>query len=207
MDRIGSMIFSDSAPALAQRLLGCTMVRVTDDGVRLAVRIVETEAYCGPEDQAAHTRNGHRSPRNEVMYGEPGLLYVYFTYGMHHCMNVVCGEAGVGVAVLLRAAEPLEGVERMFANRSGLKPRKHPLRERDLCSGPARLCQAMGIDLGHNGLDLNTDNRVWIEPRAADPGPVVNTARGGVDSAGEWAGAPLRWYLDESAHVSRRSRG
>ncbi len=196
--------FARPAESLARSLLGCTLVRVTDDGVRLAGRIVETEAYCGPEDQAAHSRNGHRSARNEVMYGKPGLAYVYFTYGMHHCMNVVCGAVDEPVAVLLRALEPVEGIGRMFVNRAGAKPRKHPLRERDLCSGPARLCQAMEIDLGLNGLDLTSDKRMWIEPREEPPADVVNTTRVGIGEAGEWVEAPLRWYIGDSAHVSRR---
>ncbi len=189
---------------LAQDLLGCTLVRITGDGARLSGRIVETEAYCGPEDQAAHSRNGHRSARNEVMYGEPGLAYVYFTYGMHHCMNVVCGAVDEPVAVLIRALEPIEGVERMRRNRTGAKPRKHPLRGRDLCSGPARLCQALEIDLGHNGVDLTADKRMWIEPRGEAPAGVVNTTRVGIGEEGEWVEAPLRWYVKDCAHVSRR---
>ena len=205
-DRLPSAGYATDPRSLAVALLGCTLVRITDDGTRLAGRIVETEAYCGPEDQAAHTRNGHRSARNEVMYGKPGLVYVYFTYGMHHCMNVVCGEVDLGVAVLLRALEPVDGLDRMLENRTGTKPRKHPLRERDLCSGPARLCQAFGLSLDDNGRDLTADPALWIEraEHDAEPGKIVNTARIGVDSAGEWATKPLRWYLAESAHVSRR---
>ena len=91
------------AVELAPALLGCVLVRTLDDGARLVGRIVETEAYAGPHDQAAHTRNGHRSTRNEVMWGRAGLCYVYFTYGMHHCMNVVCGGVDVPEAVLVRA--------------------------------------------------------------------------------------------------------
>jgi DNA-3-methyladenine glycosylase len=137
------------------------------------------------------------------MYGPPGLAYVYFTYGMHHCVNVVCGEVGEPVAVLIRAIEPTEGLARMFVNRAGTRPRVHPLRDRDLCSGPARLCQALEIDLRLNGLDLTTDSRLWIEPRRGEIGEVANTPRIGVESAGAWAGAPLRWCLAGSAHASR----
>lgn len=199
--------YRTEALSLAPQLLGCTLVRALPGGARLAGRIVETEAYAGPADQAAHTRNGHRSPRNEVMWGEAGHCYVYFTYGMHHCMNVVCGGVGIPEAVLIRALEPVEGVEQMHANRAGTKPRKRPLTDRDLCSGPARLCQALGIDLSRNGLDLTTPGEMWIEP-AIDPVPpdrIVNTTRIGIDSAGpEWAGKPWRWYDSGSAHVSRR---
>jgi DNA-3-methyladenine glycosylase len=187
---------------LARALLGCTLVRVDDDGTRLAGRIVETEAYCGPEDQASHARNGHRSPRNESMYGPPGLAYVYFTYGMHHCMNVVCGGPGEPLAVLIRALEPVEGLERMMRNRTGGKRRKSSLGERDLCSGPGRLCQALGVGRELDGLDLVTDHRMWIEPRLREPPETVNTPRVGVERAGDWALAPLRWFLPGCAHVS-----
>lgn len=221
MPRLSRTDFCTDAVTLAPRLLGCRLVRFSDDGERLAGVIVETEAYMGPEDQAAHTRNGHRSARNEVMWGAAGLCYVYFTYGMHHCMNVVCGGGpdGVGVpqAVLVRALEPTEGIERMRRNRSptatGSKPRKHPLRDRDLCSGPARLCQAMGISLADNGTDMSGNGsgsglgRIWIErgSERVPPDRIVNATRIGIDSAGpEWAGKRWRWYDGGSAHVSRR---
>lgn len=190
---------------LARAILGCVLVRINERGERLAGRIVETEAYGGVEDQAAHSRNGHRSARNETMYGPPGLAYVYFTYGMHHCMNVVCGEAGEPVAVLIRALEPIDGVERMFANRTVGKQHRRPLAERHLCSGPARLCEAFGLDLSFNGVDLTGDDRLWIEPRVKAPVRVVNTTRVGVERAGEWARKPWRWYDAESAHISRRA--
>lgn len=200
--RLGASEYSARPEILARALLGCTLVRIADDGARLAGRIVETEAYCGPEDQASHARNGHRSARNETMYGPPGLAYVYFTYGMHHCMNVVCGGPGEPLAVLIRALEPTEGLDRMRVNRTGGKPRKSPLRERELCSGPGRLCQALCIGRDLDGLDLITDHRMWIEPRDEEPAEPVCTPRVGVDRAGDWARAPLRWYLSGCAHVS-----
>ena len=215
MKRLGRTFFSCDAAVLAPALVGCTFVRMTDAGERLAGLIVETEAYAGPADQAAHTRNGHRSPRNEVMWGDAGLCYVYFTYGMHHCMNVVCGGVDVPEAVLVRAIDPVDGIEIMRTNRSstatGSKPRKHPLRDRDLCSGPARLCQALGISRDENGLDMTQSDRLWIESApdlergAVPPDRIVNTTRVGIDSAGpEWAGKPWRWYDRGSAHISKR---
>ena len=215
--RLGREWFARPAVELAPALLGCVLVRTTDAGERLTGVIVETEAYMGPEDQAAHTRNGHRSARNEFMWGEAGLCYVYFTYGMHHCMNVVCGGREIPQAVLVRALEPVEGIESMRANRSptatNTKPRKHPLKDKDLCSGPARLCQALGISLEMNGTDMvapiTGSGRIWIEAGGEDgpvlPDRIVNTTRLGSDSAGpEWAGKPWRWYDGGSAHISRR---
>jgi DNA-3-methyladenine glycosylase len=205
--RLGRSFCERPAVELAPALLACLLVRTLDDGARLVGRIVETEAYAGPHDQAAHTRNGHRSVRNEVMWGRAGLCYVYFTYGMHHCMNVVCGGEGIPEAVLVRALEPVEGLDRMRSNRTGTKPRKHPLRDRDLCSGPARLCAAFGVDRDLNGADLFTSDAIGLEPaaRRVDPEQIVNTTRVGIDSAGpEWAGKRWRWYDGGSAHISRR---
>jgi len=180
-------------------------VRRLDNGTRLSGIIVETEAYCGHPDRAAHSYNGHRSARNESMYGEPGTAYVYFTYGMHHCVNVVCGRADHPVAVLLRALEPDEGIDAMRAHRTGRSSRA--LRDRDLCSGPGKLCAALAIDRDLDGEDLVSGKRLWVElvrARAYPASALTNAARVGVESAGDWAGKPLRWYLTASGHVSRR---
>ena len=127
------------SPDLAPQLLGMVIARRGADGL-VAGRIVEVEAYDGPEDRASHARAG-RTPRTAVMFGPPGHAYVYFVYGMHHCLNVVCGPDGVASAVLIRALEPVAGVDRMRARRgaSGGPDQR-------LAAGPARLCQAMGID-------------------------------------------------------------
>jgi DNA-3-methyladenine glycosylase len=131
---------------VAPRLLGATLRHVTDDGP-VAVRLTEVEAYDGPDDPGSHAYNG-QTPRNTVMFGPPGRLYVYFTYGMHHCCNVVVGPEGRPSAVLVRAGEVVEGLD--VARRR--RPRST---ERDLARGPARLCEALGIDLSHNGADLS----------------------------------------------------
>ncbi len=135
---------------MAPELLNKVLIRG-----RRAARIVEVEAYEGASDPASH---GYRGPtdRNRTMFGPPGHLYVYFTYGMHHCANVVCREEGVCAAVLLRALAPLTGEVVMHRARNAASRRRStkPLRPIDLCSGPARLCQAFGLDRRHDGADL-----------------------------------------------------
>ena len=176
------------APELLNKVL------VANDGRR--ARIVETEAYCGPIDAAAHTYRG-QTARNAVMFGAPGLLYVYFTYGMHYCCNAVCGEEGEGVAVLLRAAEPLAGLALMREARPAAK------RDRDLCSGPARLCQAFGIGRAQDGVDLVTGvgGLSIVDDGVAPPEDPTVTTRVGIRHAAE---EPWRWYVPGNPNVSRR---
>jgi DNA-3-methyladenine glycosylase len=181
---------------VARALLGKILVHDTPDGPA-AGRIVEVEAYRGPADRAAHSAGGHRSPRNEVMYGPPGHAYVYFIYGMHHCMNVVCQPPDVPEAVLLRALEPLEG-EALMRRRRRL-PEAPAWR---LCRGPGALCQAMGIGRAENGADLV---RGALRILDAPPIPAARIARGpriGVDYAGADAARPWRVVVRDSRAVS-----
>ncbi len=159
-----------------------------------AARIVEVEAYCGSIDPGSHAYRGP-TRRNATMFGPPGHLYVYFTYGMHWCANAVCGDDGEGVAVLLRAAAPLAGLEAMRAARPASR------RDRDLCRGPARLCQALGLDRGHDGADLVTADRdVTIsDDGTAPPADPVVTTRVGLSRGAEH---PWRWLVPGDAHVS-----
>ncbi len=188
--------FSDDPVTVARNLLGQRLVRV-EGGKRLAGIIVEVEAYLGAVDRAAHTYGGRRTPRNESMYLRGGHVYVYFTYGMHHCMNVVCGEREEGVAVLLRAIEPTEGLDLMFARRAAAK------RPRDLCSGPAKLTRAFGIDRSQDGLDLRVSRELFIERRRGRA-TITSTPRIGVDYAGPWAKRRLRFLISGNVHLSRR---
>ena len=168
---------------------------VGDDAAGLrAGRIVEVEAYCGAADPGSHAYRG-MTPRNRTMFGPPGGLYVYFTYGMHWCANVVCGDEGEGVAVLLRALAPVTGVDAMRSAR----PRAR--RARDLCSGPAKLCQAFGLDGTFDGADLvRADRGVWLaDDGTPPPAHPHQTARIGL-SAGEehlW-----RWCVPGDPNVS-----
>lgn len=195
---------------MARRLIGAVLVRRLDDGTLLRGVIVETEAYLGTADQASHARNGRRTARNEPMYMRGGFSYVYFTYGMHFCFNVVCGEEGVAGAVLVRALMPTEGREVMAANR-GLSA---GWKERDLCRGPARLCRALRIDGTLSAVDMTTSASLWIEEgdaklltETSDGGRrsvrIGRSARIGVEGAGkQWAGKPLRWFVRGSGFVS-----
>lgn len=159
-----------------------------------AGRIVEVEAYCGAEDPGAHSYRG-MTERNRVMFGPPGGLYVYFTYGMHWCANAVCGDESVGVAVLLRALAPMQGVEEMRAARTAAR------RDRDLCSGPAKLCQALGLDRRFDGADLVIGDRgvVVCDDGTPPPRHPVQTTRIGL-SAG--VDHPWRWYVEGDPNVS-----
>ena len=158
-------------------------------------RIVETEAYCGSLDPAAHTYRG-KTARNATMFGPAGHLYVYFSYGMHWCCNTVCGEVGDGIAVLLRALAPLSGLETMRVAR----PKAH--RDRDLCSGPARLTQAMGISGVHDGIDLVTGNGGFriVDDGTPPPAEPVATGRIGISRAVD---ETWRWYVPGDLNVSR----
>ena len=144
----------DSADVVAQRLLGCTFTRTityADEKHTLVARIVETEAY-DESDPASHAFGG-KTKRNAAMYGPAGHLYVYLSYGMHFCCNVVCSKDGYGSGVLIRAVEPISGIETMLALRESGKTRKHPLRDYDLTNGPGKVCAALSIArtlYGHN---------------------------------------------------------
>ena len=172
------------APELLNKLL------VSAEGRR--GRIVEVEAYCGAEDPAAHTYRG-RTARNASMFGPGGHLYVYFTYGMHWCANVVCGKQGEGVGVLLRALEPVAGLELMRAARPKARS------DRDLCRGPGRLAQAMGINGTDDGDDLRRGRIRVLDDGIAPPGAPHAGPRIGISVATH---EPWRWHVAGNRYVS-----
>jgi DNA-3-methyladenine glycosylase len=188
--------------AVARRLLGQRLVRVID-GQRLSGIIVEVEAYMGTEDRAAHTFGGRRTQRNESMYLPGGHAYVYFTYGAHYCLNVVCGARDEGVAVLIRALEPVEGIEAMFAARPKAR------RVTDLCSGPGKLAQALRIDRRLDGVDLTKNRELFIEQvrkRALPQKSIGTSHRIGLNPTSSWVGdwhiRHLRYFLVNNPNVS-----
>jgi DNA-3-methyladenine glycosylase len=197
--RINRSAVSGSPVEVAQRLLGTLIVRAGDTGVRVA-RIVETEAYDGTRDRASHARAG-RTARTAVMFGPPGHAYVYLVYGMHHCLNVVCGSDGVAAAVLIRALEPVAGIEIMRSRRGSTGGP-----DARLAAGPARACQAMDIDRSLGGTDLTRDRRLWLatDGRESRSREIVRGPRIGVDYAGpDWAGRPWRFGIASSTALSR----
>lgn len=202
--RLGTEFFDQPAVPLARALLGQVLVRRLPDGTELRGRIVETEAYLGPEDEAAHSKGGRQTPRNRGMFMKPGTLYVYLIYGMYFCINV--SSQGDGACVLLRALEPLEGQETMrqlrSTNRKSMASRT--LKDRELCSGPSKLCQALAIDKSFDQRDLAEDEAMWLEHSSPTPNgsAVVAAARVGIGHAGEWTRKPLRFYVRGSPWVS-----
>jgi DNA-3-methyladenine glycosylase len=173
---------------VAPELLGKLIVH----GERSA-RIVEVEAYRGALDPASHARRG-MTPRNRVMFGPPGHWYVYFTYGMHWCANVVCWPEGEAAAVLIRAALPVAGLEAMYAARPVAK------RDIDLCSGPAKLCQALGVDGTLNGSDAVNGTMTIVDDGTTMPTAIDVTGRVGVSDGAE---LPWRWLVAGDPNVSR----
>ena len=185
----------DDVVAIAQELLGTILVTEWE-GVRTTARIVETEAYRGPEDKASHAYNNRRTARTEVMFGPGGHAYVYLCYGIHHLFNVVTGPAEIPHAVLVRAVEPLAGIDIMMARRQRTLTKK-------LTSGPGLVGQALGLSTIHSGLALTTGDSIWIEAQGLEKDEaIVSSPRIGVDYAGECATWPWRFYLAGNPWVS-----
>ena len=185
--------------AVARELLGKRLVVPTQDGARVSGRIVEVEAYLGAEDKAAHSYGWRRTARTETMYRVGGTVYVFFVYGMHHQFNVVTGPEGTPTAALVRAVEPEEGIELMRERRAVSK-------DRELTSGPGKLCKALGIDRSFDGEDMTTSPRVWLEDAGARvrPEEVAEGPRIGIAYAEEYALKPWRFWMKGNVFVSKQ---
>lgn len=196
--RLPASFYARDAVTVGQELIGCLFTHKTSDGLAV-VRLVETEAYRGAEDPGSHGYRGE-TPRTRTMFGPPGRLYVYFTYGMHWCVNIVTARAGVCEAVLLRAGQPLQGLPLMRARRGV---------DRDdlLCAGPARLAQAMGLTKVHDGLSLLRGSTAWCaedeETDALRSGPIARTRRVGL-APGRGDEIEWRFVAAGSRFASRR---
>lgn len=191
MKRLSFDFFKADTITVARKLLGKILVHENDEGC-VAGRIVETEAYLFRGDPACHAARG-KTQRNEAMFGPPGTAYVYLIYGVHHCFNVVTSEPGIGEAVLVRALEPLLGIDLM-------KKRRGTSQAEILTNGPGRLCQAMAIDTGHNGTSL-LHGDLYLAEDEMEPLEIVTTTRVGITKG---ADLPLRFYCKGNPFVSRR---
>lgn len=200
--KLPKSFYFDDTVSVARALLGCVLWRRLEHGELLAARIVETEAYLGANDMASHARRGLRSPRNESMYLAGGHAYVYFTYGMHWCLNVVTQEADLAEAVLLRAAEPVRGVESMRERRPKAK------KDWGLMNGPGKICMALGIDRALDGESLRGET-LWLTGRDVEvpEQEIAVSPRIGIDNSGDAAAWPLRFYLRGHRHVSAYRHG
>lgn len=182
---------------VARDLLGKVLVVPAGSGERVSGMIVETEAYMGEADRAAHSFGGRRTGRNEVTYGDGGHVYVFFIYGMYYQLNFVTGPAGHPHVVLIRGIEPVEGIDIM-------RERRGQMPDKNLTSGPGKLCIAFGIDRRLNGADL-LDDKIWLEDHRAFSGDEIESGkRIGIDYAREFAEKPWRFWVKGNPFVSRK---
>lgn len=201
MKKLDREFYNRDSIVVARELLGKVLVHEID-GNRISAKIVETEAYMGVEDKAAHSYEGRRTPRVEVMYGEPGFTYVFMIYGMHSCFNVVVNKKGTPQAVLIRAVEPMEGLEWMAQKRFGMPYEVLTKSQRkSLTNGPGKLCRACSIDRSLNGMDL-CSNELYIEEGIKEEFDIVTTKRVGIDYAEEAKDFPWRFYIKDNENVS-----
>ena len=183
---------------IARDLLGKLLVVPDENGEIVAGMIVETEAYLGAVDKAAHSYNNRRTKRTETMFAVGGTVYVFFIYGMYYQFNVVAGAVDVPHAVLVRAVEPVENIEIM-------RGRRGEMADKNLTSGPGKLCVAFGIDKNFNNADLLGD-RVWLEDfKTFSDAEIESGKRIGIDYAEEFAAEPWRFWVKNSLYVSRRA--
>jgi DNA-3-methyladenine glycosylase len=190
------LFYQQDTITVARGLLGKILVHEERESTTTG-RIVETEAYRGPEDHAAHSSKGRRTARNEVMYGQKGHAYVYFIYGLYYCFNITAGNVvEKPEAVLIRALEPMTGEEIMAKRRS------QQVKVANLTNGPSKLCMAMGISKSQNKKDL-TAPPLYIEDAPLIPqDDIVETTRVGVDYSGDWKNKPWRFYIRDNRFVS-----
>lgn len=195
--------FEQPTLELARQLIGMELVHETTQGT-LSGKIVEVEAYKGPEDKAAHSYGGRRTPRTEIMYSAPGHVYMFLIYGMHHCFNIVSGPIGKPEAILIRALEPIQGIDLMLKNRYDMKDSYSKNQSRNLTNGPGKLCKAMQLNMNLYGQSLIDCPHVSIRPfQSVDDSDIVLSPRINIDYAEEHAALPYRFHLRDNTHVSK----
>jgi len=194
--RLKHNFYKNDAVAAAEKLIGKLIVREMNNK-KIIVKIVETEAYAGPDDKASHAYNNRKTNRTEVMFKKGGNVYVFLIYGIHHCFNIVTGKMGVPSAVLIRAVEPVVGIDLIRENR-GIKSN----RTEDLTNGPGKLAQALKIDLSFNGYNLITGSKLYIIDNENDNLNVNSSERINIDYAEEYKNKRWRFYLADSKFLS-----
>ncbi|XP_029640826.1 DNA-3-methyladenine glycosylase-like isoform X1 [Octopus sinensis] len=199
--RLIGTFYQKECVELSRALLGKYIVRAFDDGSQVCGKIVETEAYCGIEDACSHSYNNRRTKRTEAMFMPPGTLYVYTIYGMYSCMNI--SSSGDGCAVLIRALQPISGLEKMQSLRSKKNPLK-PIKEKNLCSGPSKLCQALDVTKEtFNKEDLITSNRLWLSSGdTVEDSEIDISKRINITGDEIWVNKPLRFFIKYNPYVS-----
>jgi DNA-3-methyladenine glycosylase len=204
MKKLDRNFYNRDSVTVAKELLGKYLVHVVE-GKELIGKIVEVEAYMGPTDKAAHSYNNRRTERNEIMYGPPGFSYVYLIYGMYNCVNVVVEEPLKPQAILIRALEPIEGLESMSMFRYNKSINELSKREKlGLTSGPGKLCKALKIDRTQNGLDL-CGNKLYIAKEDnQETFEMISTTRINIDYAEEAKYFPWRFYIKDNPYVSKK---
>ncbi|SFG55141.1 DNA-3-methyladenine glycosylase [Desulfotomaculum arcticum] len=204
MSLLNRKFYNRDSLIVAKELLGKLLVREID-GQKISAKIVETEAYMGFRDKAAHSYGGRRTQRVEVMYGGPGFAYVFFVYGMHYCFNVVTREEENPQAVLIRAVEPIEGLDIMAQNRFGKSYSKLSKSQmKNLTNGPGKLCRALSIDKNLNGEDV-CGSKLYVEEGENEKFSIVSAKRIGVDYAEEAKDYLWRFYIKDNTYVSVKS--
>lgn len=199
MEKLPKYFYQQDAVTLGKLLLGKLLVH-NIGGVELSGKIVETEAYIGKHDEAAHSFKGKKG-RAEIMFKEGGYLYVYFIYGVHYCCNVVAGKYDEGEAVLIRALEPVNEKNQMFHNRFGYEEKITEKKMINVSNGPGKVCSALKIDKKHNGIDL-TENLIYILDNKNLPSEdIITTTRIGISKA---VNLPYRFYIKDNPYISHK---
>lgn len=203
LQKLSRNFYGRDSVTVARDLLGKVLVHKTGSQTLRAI-IVETEAYGGIPDKAAHSYGGKKTPRTKIMFGDPGFSYVYLIYGIYNCFNIVVAKEGDPQAVLIRALEPLEGLETMAINRYNKDYKKLSQKQiYGLTNGPGKLCMAMNIDRSLNGEDLSQDT-LYLEARKEEEQKIVEAKRIGIDYAQEAKDYPWRFYLKDNPFVSAK---